>query len=63
MKNIMKNIKNAIVKFFIHIFLIILYILEVAVYSITYYCEYSYITFPITLLIILFNVDCDPVRL
>ena len=63
MKNIMKNIKNAIVKFFIHIFLIILYILEIACYSISYYCEYSEITLPITLLIILFCVDWNPVRL
>ena len=63
MKNIMKNIKNAIVKFFIHIFLIILYILEGVCYSIECFCKYSSITLPITLLIILFCVDWDPVRL
>ena len=63
MKKKIKNSKNAIVKFFIHIFLIILYILEVVCYSISYYCEYSYITLPITLLIILFCIDWNPVRL
>lgn len=52
-KNTMKNIKNAVVKFFIYIFLIILYILEVACYSIGYFFQYSSITIPITLLIIL----------
>ena len=63
MKNIMKNIKNAIVKFFIHIFLIILYILGGVCYSISFFCQYSSITIPITLLIILFCVDWNPVRL
>ena len=63
MKNIMKNIKNAIVKFFIHIFLIILYILEGATYMFTCFFQYSSITIPITLLIILFCIDWDPVRL
>ena len=63
MKNIMKNIKNAVVKFFFNIFLIILYILEGALYSIECFCQYSSITIPITLLIILFCVDWDPVRL
>lgn len=63
MKNIMKNIKNAIVNFFIHIFLIILYILEGAVDSITYFCQYSLITIPITLIIILCCIDWNPVRL
>ena len=53
MKNIMKNIKNAVVKFFFHIFLIILYILEGALYSIECFFQYSSITIPITLLIIL----------
>ena len=62
MKNIMKNIKNAIVKFFIHIFLIILYILEGACYSIEYFCKYSYFTIPITLIIILCCIDWNPVR-
>ena len=63
MKNIMKNIKNAVVKFFFHIFLIILYILEVVCYSISCFFQYSSITIPITLLIILFCVDWEPVRL
>lgn len=63
MKNIMKNIKNAIVKIFFHIFLIILYIIGDVCYSISIFFQYSSITFPITLLIILFCVDWNPVRL
>ena len=61
MKNIMKNIKNAIVKFFIHIFLIILYILEGACYSVEYFCKYSKIILFIALIIFI-CYNNDPVR-
>ena len=39
MKNTMKNIKNAVVKFFIYNFLMILYILEVVCYSIAIFAS------------------------
>lgn len=61
MKNIIKNIKNAIVKFFIHIFLIILYILEGACYSIECFCKYSPIILTIALIIFICYAN-DPVR-
>ena len=44
MKNIMKNIKNAVVNFFIHIFLIILYILEGAAYLISFISQHWLLT-------------------
>lgn len=62
MKNIMKNIKNAIVKFFIHIFLIILYILEGAACSVVYFFQYWPLTFSIILIIFVCYTN-DPVRL
>lgn len=62
MKNIIKNIKNAIVKLFINIILIILYILEGACYSVECFCKYSSITIPITIMIILCCIDWNPVR-
>ena len=62
MKNIIKNIKNAIVKFFIHIFLIILYILEGAAYSVSYFCQYWPYVIGLSI-IIYFCCTNDPVRL
>ena len=61
MKNIIKNIKNAIVKFFIHIFLIILYILEIAAYSVSYFGKYAHIILTIALIIFICYAN-DPVR-
>lgn len=61
MKNIMKNIKNAIVKFFIHIILIILYILEGAAYSIECFGKYGHIILTIALIIFICYAN-DPVR-
>lgn len=61
MKNIIKNIKNAIVKFFIHIFLIILYILEGAAYSVSYFGKYAHIILTIALIIFICYAN-DPVR-
>ena len=62
MKNIMKNIKNAIVKFFFHIFLIILYILAGVCYSISYFCQYCPFFIGLSI-IIYFCCTNDPVRL
>lgn len=61
MKNIMKNIKNAVVKFFIHIFLIILYILEGLAYSVECFCKYGHIILYIALIIFICYAN-DPVR-
>ena len=61
MKNIMKNIKNAIVNFFIHIILIILYILEGVCYSVE--CFGKYWPYVIGLsIVIYFCCTNDPVR-
>lgn len=53
MKNIIKNIKNAIVNFFIYIFLGILYILEGATHMFTCFFQYWPLTFSIILIYIL----------
>ena len=62
MKNIIKNIKNAIVNFFIYIFLIILYILEGATYIFTCFFQYWPLIFSILLVIFAYCAN-DPVRL
>ena len=62
MKNIIKIIKNAIVNFFIYIFLIILYILEGATYMFTCFFQYWPLTYSITIIIFICCVN-DPVRL
>lgn len=61
MKNIMKNIKNAIINLFMHIILIILYIIEGVCYSISCFCKYGHIILYIALIIFICYAN-DPVR-